>query len=362
MKILRLYLLRESVHPFFLTLFFFIFMFSLGNILKLAELFVKRAVGIPYLLKFFWYMSIGCLNFSIPLAIFAATIIVFARFSGDYEISAISSAGINLYSFFFPLLIAGLLLSFFTFYLNNVTAPNLQFSSRKMVTELEIKAPTNLIQEGTFIRNFKNIILFIRKVKGKKIFDVTIYKSGKGQELSTINAKSGEIISPQKGTIILHLADGSIQRYNPSHPQEYTNLRFKAYDFLLKKNAIGQKRRTLAKKIREYTLKELIAEKRMWRKKGIKNWEILNETQKRASFSFAPFIFVLLGIPLGIVIKHSGKFIDLTMLFLAIFLYYFFSVIGEILGRRFLLPALLWLPNILFGGFGIYLLARKVKK
>ena len=362
MKILRLYLLREHANPFFVGLVFFTFMFSLGNILKLAELFVKRAVGVPYLLKFFWYMSMGSLNFSIPLAIFAATIIIFARFSVDYEISAISSAGINLYSFLFPLLIIGFFLSSLTFYFNNVTSPNLQFSSRKMVTELEVESPANLIQEGTFIRDFKNIILFARKVKDKKIFDITIYKFDKGEELSTINAKTGKILSPQKGKIVLHLRDGFIQTYDSSHPQEYANLRFKSYDFILKKNPDGQKKRVLSKKTREYTLGELIREKRIWQKKGIKNKEISTEIQKRASFSFAPFIFILLGIPLGIVIKHSGKFLDFTILFLVIFLYYFFSTVGEILGRKFLLPALLWLPNVVFGGIGIFLLTKKVKK
>ena len=362
MKILRLYLLREQTQPFFLGLLFFTFMFSLGNTLKLAELFVKRTVGFSYLLKFSWYMFVGSLNFSIPLAIFAATIIIFARFSVDYEISAISSAGINLYSFLFPLLIIGLFLSSVTFYFNNVTSPNLQFSTRKMVTELEVESPANLIQEGTFIRDFKNIILFARKVKDKKISDITIYKFNGGRELSTINAKRGKILSPQKGKIILHLADGFIQTYDSSHPREYTNLRFKLYNFILKKSADGQKKRALVKKTREYTLGELIKEKRIWQKKGIKNIEILSEIQKRASFSFAPFIFILLGIPLGIVIKHSGKFLDFTVLFLAIFLYYFFSTVGEILGRKLLLPVLLWLPNVLFGGVGIFLLTKRVKK
>ncbi len=362
MKILRLYLLREHVFPFLLGLVFFVFMFSLGNILKLAELFVKRMVGFPYLLKFFWYLSVGFLNFSIPLALFAATIIIFARLSADYEISAISSSGINLHSFLFPLLIIALFLSLFTFYLNNITSPNLQFSSRRMVSELEIKVPpTNLIQEGTFIRDFKNTILFARRVKGNKVFDITIYKFNE-KELSTTRAERGTIFSPRKGRITLHLLDGFMQTYNSSHPQDYANLRFKSYDFLLKKSSASGGRRVLSKKIREYTLKELLREKRNWQKKGIKNIEILAEIQKRASFSFAPFIFVLFGIPLGIVIKHSGKFLDFTIVFFTILLYYLLSIIGEILSQKFLSSSLLWLPNIIFGGFGFFLLIKKVKR
>ena len=361
MKILRLYLLREQVFPFLLGLVFFVFMFSLGNILKLAELLVKKTVGFPYLLKFFWYLSVGFLNFSIPLALFAATIIIFARFSADYEISAISSSGINLYSFLFPLLIIALFLSFFTFYLNNITSPTLQFSSRRMVSEIEIKAPTNLIQEGTFIRDFKDTILFAKRVKGKELFDITIYQFN-DQKLSTIKAERGSIFSPQKEGISLYLLDGFIQTYNPSRPQDYTNLRFKSYDFLLQRSSESGERKVLFKKIREYTLKELLREKRDWQKKGIKNPEILAEIQKRASFSFAPFIFVLLGIPLGIAIKHSGKFLDFTIVFFVIFVYYLLSIIGEILSKKFLLPSLLWLPNITFAGIGLFLLAKKVKK
>ncbi len=356
-----MYLLREQIFPFLWGLVFFVFMFSLGNILKLAELFVKRTVGFSYLVKFFWYLSVGFLNFSIPLALFAATIIIFARLSADYEISAISSSGINLHSFLFPLLIIALFLSLFTFYLNNITFPTLQFSTRKMVNEIEIREPVNLIQEGTFIRDFKNTILFARRVKGKEVFDITIYKSN-GEELSTIKAERGTIFSPREGRIALYLLDGFIQTYDSSHPQDYTNLRFKSYDFLLKKSSVSQESRVLYKKVREHTLKELLREKRNWQKKGIRNPEILAEIQKRASFSFAPFIFVLLGIPLGIMIKHAGKFLDFTIVFFTILLYYLLSIIGEVLCKKFLLPFTLWLPNIAFGGFGLFLLIKKVKR
>ncbi|HCG77077.1 MAG: hypothetical protein COZ37_01590 [bacterium (Candidatus Ratteibacteria) CG_4_10_14_3_um_filter_41_18] len=360
MKILKLYFLREETAPFFIGVVFFIFMFSLGNILKLAELFVKRTASFSFLLKFFWNLSVGSLNFSVPLAIFAATLMAFARFSADDEILAVSSSGINPYSLLSPFLVIGLLLSFFTFHLNSVTSPRLEFNSRKIIAELEIKRPADLIQEGTFIRDFKNMILFVGKVKDEKLFDVTIYKSN-DQEISTIKAEQGTFSLVQQG-IALFLQDGFTQNYNLIHPEEFTGLKFKVYNLLLKKTSPSSGKKSLSKKIREYTLEELLREKKNWQKKGIKNREILTEIQKRISFSFAPFIFILLGIPLGIMVKHSGKFLDFGIVSLVIFLYYLLLTVGEILSKKFLAPSLLWLPNIILGAVGLFLLTKKVKR
>lgn len=76
--------------------------------------------------------------------------------------------------------------------------------------------------------------------------------------------------------------------------------------------------------------------------------EILVEKYRRYAISFAPLLFLLIGIPIGIIIRKGSKVAGLGISALIIFLgYYPLSILGTYLGNMNKMPPSLaiWLPN-----------------
>jgi lipopolysaccharide export system permease protein len=88
------------------------------------------------------------------------------------------------------------------------------------------------------------------------------------------------------------------------------------------------------------------------------------EVHKKLSIPFASLVFVLIGAPLGILVRQSG-FAAAGWLSILFFLVYWTFLIGgeQLADRRILGPAVaMWAPNLLTGGFGILLFLRTLKE
>ena len=79
---------------------------------------------------------------------------------------------------------------------------------------------------------------------------------------------------------------------------------------------------------------------------------------KKFSIPFACIIFILVGAPLGIIVRNNGLSMSFTMSLGFFIIYWSFLIGGEELADRNLLSPLIamWLPNILFMLIGIYMI------
>lgn len=87
------------------------------------------------------------------------------------------------------------------------------------------------------------------------------------------------------------------------------------------------------------------------------------EIQKKYSIPAACVVFVLIGAPLAVRFREAGVAM-VVGLSLAFFCAYYVSLVGgeELADRLILSPFwAMWLPNVLFGGIGVYLVRRGVK-
>jgi lipopolysaccharide export system permease protein len=88
------------------------------------------------------------------------------------------------------------------------------------------------------------------------------------------------------------------------------------------------------------------------------------EVHKKYSIPFACFVFVLIGAPLGILVRQSGFGTAGWMSILLFIVYWAFLIQGEQLAdRRLISPVLaMWAPNLLIGGIGLFLYRRTLKE
>ncbi|MDP6852736.1 MAG: LptF/LptG family permease [Candidatus Marinimicrobia bacterium] len=87
----------------------------------------------------------------------------------------------------------------------------------------------------------------------------------------------------------------------------------------------------------------------------------LVELHKKFSIPFASVVFILIGAPLGMMVRKGGFAVSMAFS-LSFFVIYWAFLIGgeEFADRGFLSPALsMWLPNIVLGVLGLYMCYRQ---
>jgi lipopolysaccharide export system permease protein len=188
---------------------------------------------------------------------------------------------------------------------------------------------------------------------------ILIHDERNPARVGTIFAKEGFLISnPKSQEVILRLFNGDIHRFEP-RTNVYQKVRFDAYDLRLELTqaftAIGKKL-----KDKEMSIDEIKENMKRKEKKGEDTTSLKVEIHKRYAFPVACIVFGLIGVPLGIQQRRSGKSYGFVFCILIILTYYISLMASEMLAVRRTIPAFLagWAPNFLFGGLGIYLLIK----
>ena len=217
------------------------------------------------------------------------------------------------------------------------------------------------IKERVFNDAFDGIVVYVDKVpvRGKRMEGILIYDERDPAKVGTIFAKEGFLISnPKSQEVILRLFSGDIHRYE-ARANVYQKVRFDAYDLRLELTkaftALGRKL-----KDKEMSIGEIKEKMEKINKKGEDTTSLRVELHKRYAFPFACIVFGLIGVPLGIQPRRSGRSYGFVFSILIILTYYISLMASEILAIRHTIPAFLagWAPNFLFGGLGIYLLIK----
>ncbi len=416
MRILSKYLLREHIGPFFFGLAVVTFILVMDFILGIADLIIGRGVQATTVLEIFLFNLGWIFALSIPMSVLVATLMALGRLSGDNEITAIKSCGISLYRAILAPLIASLLLASLLILFNNYILPWTNHRARILGAQLGRKRPTLGIKEGVFIDQFPGYSLLVRKVhqKSSQIEGITIYDL-KGRTIPrTILAQRGNLSSsPQENSLTLDLYNGEIHEVDPDDPSRYRRMTFKKYTLTLRgmgekiskvnleyrgdrEIGIGELLRRAKREDEKMTkeekaIKEILRRKGFSAHKGIKE-ELLRqdpqtlsliqgkerviesahrrknsymvEVYKKFSIPFACLVFVLIGVPLGVMAHRGGIGVGIGLSLGFFLLYWAFLIGGEELADRNFIPPFwaMWLPNLIIGGGGFYLLSRRVRE
>jgi lipopolysaccharide export system permease protein len=363
MKIIRDYLLKELTRPFFLSLGVFTFVLVMGNLIKLADLIINKGVDPINVGKLFLYLIPYMLSYSLPMAILTGTLLALGRLSSDGEITAIRTSGIKITQIAWPFFTIGLIVSLFALLLNDHILPRAHFASRKVVVQVGKKNPAAYLEPGTFIKAFKNHIIFIYDIQQNKMQHIRIYVTEPDRPTRTIIAEQGEFEQlPDKSGIRLKLTNGTSDEPDIDNPGNFYKLNFNTYYINLKFSG-NYKNTELSPKPEEMTIGELKNQIALLEKQGIKYNPLSVEVHKRIAFSFAPLVFVIIAFPLGIITHRREKSIGFGLSLLILVMYYIMLVASETMALKEILspPLISWMPNIITFLIGVYLF-RQIEK
>jgi len=367
MRIIRNYILKEIIPPFFLSLVIVTFAFIVGNIVKLADFVINKGVNPRYVWELFIYLIPKLMGFAIPMSVLTAILLGFGRLSSDNEITAMRASGVNLFRIALPAIIFGLLTSVISVPIQDKIEPIAHYRARMLLKEVGLRHPAAYLEAGTFIKGFKDFILFIHDIdyrKDKAFFrNIRIYQPQKNGPTRTIVAKRGELISQaDKNTIQLKLIDGTSEEPNPTNPNHFYKLNFRQYFLTLSLD--DSTMRESGKKTKEMTFEELLTQASELELKGVDSTPLVRRFHKRMASAFASFAFVLIGVPMAMTAKRSEKSIGVGLAFVLATVYWLLLALGQVLATKGIMPiwVAMWLANITLTSFGIILIFFWVRR
>ncbi len=363
--IINRYILMELLPPFGVNLFFFTFIFLISKLLEITNLVVNYHVSLVSFLLLLLYSIPFFLAFITPMSVMMAVLLTFLRMSGDNEIMALKSCGLNPHRFLFPVLVfcfMGWLLTTF------ITVVGLPWGNRSYYGLSVNMAQTHIdavIKERTFIDSFDGMTLYVNKVnlQDRSLEDLFIDDQRDENIHITIVAPKGQIISDQDNKIIwLKLYNGSINQVDIANRVSRTTT-FKTHEKPLDLKQAMTRKTGKSQQIDEMTLSQL---KRFLKESPQKNkyyYKAMMKWHEKFALPMACFALGLIALPLGMQVKRGKRSSGtITGIFMFLFYYILLSV-GWSFGESGTVPPMvgMWAPNVVMGSLGIYLYFRWVK-
>ena len=304
------YILGEVLGPFFGGILFFLFIFLMFQVLRLADFFIVHGVSFMTLVKLTSLLTMSFLPIAIPVAFLIAVLIAFGRLSSDSELVAMKANGFSLWRLAAPVIALAFIVFILGATLNLAWVP---WSLRTYKTSLIKVSNTKVvsaIQQGTFTTGFFDLLIFADKVDNKtnRLDRVFIYDEREPKNPLAVVANTGEIVPVRTDTelgtaALLKLYNGSIHR-NDEVENIYQKINFGEYNLFLKVDE-GAEGSVLKPEMLSYH--ELVGKIAATTVKTFAGREWRGEYWKRVSIAIAPLLFVFLGIGFGTVRTRSVR-------------------------------------------------------
>ena len=366
MKILPKYITRQLVGTLIFTLGVFTFVLLLVRILRqLSEMLVNRQVGLEIVAWFIVLLLPYILSFTLPMAMLAATLLVFGRLSADNELTAIRASGIGLGRVAAPVIVFALVMGGVCFYVNASLAPQCGFQFRTLFLQLTTRNPMALLEEGRYIKDFPGYVIRVAHKQGHAIQDVELFTlNDKGDVISRLRAANGIVTGkPAEGKLLLDLYKVSGELRDEKDPNNVRKITpgttADHYPVELDISRAFRQARA-ARELPDLAFGEVLDEIAHRRAAGVYPAAALMEAHQRVAGAVACVAFTLIGIPLGIKTSRRETSIGIALSLGLALIYYFTMVVANTLrGRPGCFPeAILWTPNLIFEFLGIWLLWR----
>ena len=354
-----IYLLKELVYIFLLSLGILTFILVLSRIGKLADLVINRGVEIKDIVLLIVYSSPPYLTFTLPMAFLLSTIVVLGRLSTENEILALKASGVNLKCLFMPLVAVGTAITIFGLLNAGTLLPKSGNLFRDTLLNIVKKGISLDDKEGAFNDTLPDIVVYIDKVdaKDKHLTGILVADDRDKNVKQTISASRGIInLDPVTLDLAFILENGNLHRWEKKE-DTYKNVSFKNYTFIMNLANVLPSNTFVRKRYFEMTNDELRAHIAVAQTNDLK-YDLLLEIYKKVSIPMSSLAFVFLTVPLGIKRRVEGKFSGILYSLLLFFFYYLLMAVTENVGKSIQMPPLVttFIPNVAIVLIGVYLI------
>jgi lipopolysaccharide export system permease protein len=364
--IINRYIFKELLPIFSLNLAFFTFIFLMEGLLEITNWIVNYNISLSKILLMILYLIPTFLNFVIPMAVMMSILLTFLRMSNDNEIIALKSGGQSIYALLPPVLLFCSLGFVMTWCDGVFGLPWGRLSIKNITYEMATSAVDIGLKERTFNDSFDKVMLYVNKIdlRNRMLIDVFIEDRRQQDITITVVAPRGQIFGePGKMMYHIRLFDGSIHQTNLKD-RSASSTRFKTYDLNLDLKPAAEAEKSRNKNRKEMYLGELIEFIHSLPQKNSTYYNALLELHRKFSLPAACFALGLLAVPLGIQSRSAKRSFGLIVGFFFYMVYNGLLSFGMIFGESGDVPPYIgmWLPNVVMGVIGLYLLLQTARE
>jgi LPS export ABC transporter permease LptF/LPS export ABC transporter permease LptG len=358
MRILTRYILREVTAHAMIGVAIFTFVLFTRDLGRILELVVRASAPLPSVAEVFFLTIPVALIYTLPMSVLVGILIGLSRLAADSEITAMRASGIGVWRFLRILsifVIAAWLLALAN---GLYVAPKSQAALGRLEDRLKGSQVSFEVQPRVFYEGFPKIVLYVQDVKSaqgaaawKNIFmaDLTDATTPK-----ITLAKEGIVVSEGPERLHLHLIDGSAHETDPNNVDHYQISTFNETDIPIELPSTSKPDESLPATLMETGA---LLEKARHTDPVSARWFLI-EFHRRFALPTACLVLALVGIPLGLSSKKSGKSGGFVLTILLVFAYYVVSLVGVSLARQGTVAPWFgaWLADIVFLALGAFLL------
>src|SRR5580700_9663020 len=359
MRILTRYILREVTSHALIGAAIFTFVLFTRDLGRILELVVRASAPLPSVAEIFFYTVPFALTYTIPMSVLVGILIGLSRLAADSEITAMRASGMGVWSFgrILGIFVAG---AWLLALLNGLyLAPWSLASLARLEDQLKGAQASYEVQPRVFYEGFPKLVLYVQDVHSAQ--GGAVWKGGFFAAISvasnrrTTLAREGILVPEGADRLHLHLRDGSTHETDPAQVDHYQISTFQQTDIPIELASSENKadEQTPVRAISTWALHDRAAS---LDPVSARLYNI--EFHNRFALPTACLVLAMVGIPLGLSSKKSGKSGGFVLTIVLVFVYYFISLLGVSLAKQGRVgPAFgAWLANLVFFAAALFLL------
>jgi LPS export ABC transporter permease LptF/LPS export ABC transporter permease LptG len=365
MRILTRYILREVTAHALIGAAIFTFVLFTRDLGRILELVVRASAPLPSVAEIFFFTVPLALTYTLPMSVLVGILIGLSRLAADSEITAMRASGMGIWSFLRSLSIFVIAAWLMAMANGLYIAPRAQAALGHLEDRLKGSQVSFEIQPRVFYEGFPKIVLYVQDVKSAQ--GAAVWKGVFMADLSDASnpkitlAREGVVVSEGQDRLHLHLIDGSAHETDPRDPDHYQISTFEQTDIPIDLPSTENKPD-------ESLPAEVMNTSALWQKANRADpisarWYLI-AFHKRFALPTACLVLALVGIPLGLSSKKSGKSGGFVLTILLVFVYYVISLVGVSLARQGRVSPWFgaWLADLVFLALALFLLFRAEKR
>ena len=367
MNILERYVFGAFLSSFLLAFLVLSFVLTIGLLVQIVG-YILQGIPVGLVGRFALVSFPETMQWTIPIGLLVAAILVFSRMSADSEIAAMRACGVNLLSIMrWPLLFAALC-TLAGLFINNEIVPRGHEVRRDLAKRLSVGAGLELLEPGRVIDDFPKVKIYFEEKEGNWIRDLIVLDYSNPRIDRMITA-SKALVTREGRDIVLDLHGMTVDPMDEAHPgmARATRFQYRVKDALKDgKYKRREKDFTLLPRIcedgeRKSEVLDALAKARKKvetasgksRVKGTERYlarralsDMETEFMKRWVSAFASLCFVLIGVPLGIRAQRRESTVGMAIALAVALSYNLIVLLMTSMSKNFVVhpECLIWLP------------------
>lgn len=367
-NVLVKYIAKELFLYFLVCFAFFFVVFFVNQILLLAETILKKRVPVLSVIKLIGYCLPAIIAQSAPFATLVGFLMCLGRLVSDNEVIILRASGQRYSVILKPVIIMGMLISVFSFVMNDYFLPLGTLNYNRMFKQIIVSNPAVEL-ESQSVKRMNDATLVIGDVSKGNVSDLVLFDAADGGKQRLIVSKNTDVkkaVSP--GVLMqLNMDDAFVLMLDKKNRKNFDILTSDGMTLnVFEDSIISSSGGTSPREMTSWDLYKKIKNMKKLNNSTKKQLNSYNlEYNKKFSIPFGSIFFALLAFPLALVFgRKDGQTLGLIFGIIISVLYWAATILGQMFGLRSGWNGfwMMWGPNFFIGLIGILLYLRLRKK